>query len=96
MAYKIRWSQVALEDRVSILSYMLEAGADTEAILRLDDSILSAVEKIKRFPDMGKSFPGRPFRYVVHRVYMIVYTLAMDEQIVILQIWDTRQDPVRL
>lgn len=40
MAYKIRWSQVALEDRVSILSYMLEAGADTEAILRLDTSIL--------------------------------------------------------
>jgi plasmid stabilization system protein ParE len=93
MAYKIRWSRIALEDRISILSYMLEAGADTAAILRLDASIVSVAEQLKRFPELGRAFPGRPFRYVVHHVYMIVYTLTADNDIVILQIWDTRQDP---
>jgi plasmid stabilization system protein ParE len=95
MAVKIRWTRKAVEDRISILSYLLEMGADFSVIHRLDHAFMSIVNRISRHPEMGRLFPNRPFRYVVFKTYMIVYIAETAGVIVILQIWDTRQDPDR-
>lgn len=99
---KVRWSTRANNTRISILKYGKEEFG-LERANKLNDNIEKAVARLESFPRMGNIEPllcdlDKEYRsWVVHKHYKIIYVIyeAQDE-IYIVDLWDTRQEPDKL
>jgi toxin ParE1/3/4 len=73
----IRWSRRALSDVAGIYAYI--AADSPEAAVRMADRLLSAVEGLARFPQMGRSGRLAGRRELVVERYVVTYSVRRGE-----------------
>jgi addiction module RelE/StbE family toxin len=95
MAKKVIWSLRAQADRKNILQYWRERNQSTTYSKKLDARFREAINIIKEFPQIGRLTDHKKARIKVVRDYLLIYE-DTDDSIIILTIWDSRQNPQRL
>ena len=95
MAKKVIWSIRAQSDRKHILEYWRQRNKSDTYSKKLDDHFREAINIIKDFPQIGKLTDDQKARIKVVKDYLLIYE-NMDDSIIILTIWDSRQDPKKL
>lgn len=95
MARQIIWAKLAHEDRHRILDYWVERTQSKQYSRKLNQLFESAVDLIAEHPFIGRATDSPNIRAKVVRDYLIFYEIE-THRIVILMIWDTRQDPKTL
>lgn len=95
MAKQIVWSLRAQKDRKEILTYWRLRNNSTAYVEKLNHLFKEAVKMVADFPQIGKATDIAHIRVKIVRDYLIIYE-ETESQIVILTIWDTRQNPDKL
>jgi len=95
MAQKVIWSEAAETDLEDLLLFWIEHNKSTTYSIKLSDIIKKAVALIAIMPLLGKATDIENVRCLVKENYSIFYELS-TKSIIILRIWDNRQDPERL
>jgi len=88
----IIWTKPALEDLESIKLFI--AKDSPYYAEKYIEKIISAVEKIEKFPKIGRVVPeekNENLREIIHGNYRVIYLLA-DGEIIITAIVHTRRD----
>ena len=91
----IIWSLQAKDNRIQILQYWIERNKSREYSIKLNNLFKEAAEFIAEFPDIGKLTDDKKTRIKIVRDYLIVYEIY-STSIVILALFDSRQNPIRL
>lgn len=96
---KIIWSDFATGRLKEIFIYHKEVAGKNVA-KRLKDRIFNSTRQLKQHPNSGQIEPNLKFlkeshRYLVTGNYKIVYKVV-SEGILITDIFDTRQDPIKI
>lgn len=92
MAKEVIWSELAVADRKNILSYWILRNKSKTYSVKLDFLFREAVLLISEYPFIGKPTDIKNIRAKKVRDYFIMYQ-EKEDQIHILTIWDTRQNP---
>lgn len=95
MAGRIIWTPQAKIDRFDILEFYHNKGTPKNTLIKIDNRIRNIIEYLEIFPDLGVEFKSKNARILYKDNYAIIYRIE-DPDILILQIWDTRQDPKKL
>jgi plasmid stabilization system protein ParE len=95
MAKKIIWSVRAHEDRKNILDYWKQRNKSNTYSEKLDKRFRDSIEILKDFPQIGRKTDDNRARIKVVKDYLIIYEETGDS-IILLTIWDSRQDPKEL
>ncbi|MFN7705261.1 MAG: type II toxin-antitoxin system RelE/ParE family toxin [Chryseotalea sp.] len=95
MVEKIIWSLKAQEDRKQILNYWINRNKSTNYSIKLDHKFRDALNLIKDHPQIGKSTNLKNVRIKIVTDYLMVYEIK-ENTILLLAIWDSRQDPRKL
>ncbi|MBE2227672.1 MAG: type II toxin-antitoxin system RelE/ParE family toxin [Ignavibacteria bacterium] len=95
MAARIVWTPQAKVDRFDILNFYHESGTPKSTLTKLDNKIRNIIEYLSYFPELGVAYKRRNARILYKDNYSIIYRIE-NEEILILQIWDNRQDPKNL
>ena len=95
MAFRITWSAHAQSERKAVLRYWLKRNGSATYSLKLDKRFRSALRIIARNPMIGRPTEMERVRMKLVGEYQIYYTLK-DRTIIVLSLWDGRQDPERL
>lgn len=95
MAKKIVWSEKAQNDRKEILLYWKERNKSSIYSRKLNILFINATTTIANFPNIGKLTGYQNTRVKIVRDYLIVYK-ELDTEIILLTIWDSRQNPLKL
>jgi len=97
MAEKTRlvWSKSAQIERKEIFSYWNKRNGSTAYSNKLNILIKDTLQAIIDHPYSGQSTNIDAVRYYVARDYLLLYEIA-EKQILILCMWDGRQDPEKL
>jgi toxin ParE1/3/4 len=89
MAFKIIWSEPALDDLRSLTAYIAED--NPLAAERMGSSILGKTRHLAEHPLMGRMVPEigqRDIREMIRSPYRIVYRVRADDQTVeIIRVW---------
>lgn len=92
MAKKIKWTSRAIVDRTDIYRYWLERNQSNAYSEKLEGLFENSAKIISNFPHIGTPTNYREVYAKVVGDYKIFYRIKADE-IQILRVWDTRQDP---
>ena len=92
MAGRIIWIPQAKIDRFDILKFYYNNGTPKNTLIKLDNKIRNLVEYLKLFPNLGVVYKSKNVRILYKDNYSIIYRIEIND-ILILQIWDNRQDP---
>jgi plasmid stabilization system protein ParE len=95
MAKRLIWSPRAQNDRKEILKFWQENNKSKTYSKKLDLRFREAIDIIKEFPQSGKQTEDSKARIKVVKDYLLFYEESENE-VVILTIWDNRQDPEKL
>jgi addiction module RelE/StbE family toxin len=95
MAKRVIWSVNAQADRKNILTYWTQRNKSPAYSKKLNRLFKDAIRLIADFPNIGKPTGIKNIRVKIVRDYLIIYEEA-SLQIIILSIWDARQDPAKL
>jgi addiction module RelE/StbE family toxin len=95
MARQVVWSQRAQRDRKEILDYWRHRNKSNTYSKRLNGLFRESVKIITDFPEIGKPTDQANTRIKIVKDYLIIYE-ETETQILILTIWDSRQDPGKL
>lgn len=95
MVKQIVLSLNAEKDRLSILEYYNESTGNNKYSLKLFNILTDAFETISNFPYSGKKLKRNNHFVFTIKHYNIIYKIEINF-IVILHIWDTRQNPENL
>jgi|SRR5690606_18620 len=95
MAKKIIWSQTAQNDRKAILAYWKKRNKSNTYSLKLFEIFKESVNSISINPEIGKATNSENIRFIIVRDYLIFYKNNLED-VIILRIWDSRQNPVSL
>ena len=95
MAKQVKWSLRAQDDRKQILEYWVQQNKSNIYSKKLDRQFKEAINIIKDFPQIGKQTDDRKARVKIVKDYLIIYE-ETHNSIIILTIWDSRQDPKKL
>ena len=95
MAKEIIWSELAINDRKNILSYWILRNHSKLYSIKLDKLFRDSVSLIAEYPFIGKPTDVKNVRAKKVRDYFVFYS-EKGNQIHILTIWDTRQNPFDL
>ncbi len=95
MAKKVIWSETAVKDRLDIYQFWLHHNQSEIFSEKLEILFNEAAILLSRFPEAGTKTDLDTIRIKVIRTYKIFY-INKPEQIEIVRIWDTRQDPEEL
>ena len=87
---KVVWSTVAKENIDALKSYLLENFGE-KATIEFLTKLLSAVEIISQYPEIGKRIGKNKRAFVVVRQISVYYRI--EEHIEIIMLWDNRQMP---
>jgi len=88
---KVVWSAVAKENIETLRSYLLENYGD-KATIEFLTKLLSAVEVISKYPEIGKQIGKNKRAFVVVRQISIYYRIK--QRIEIIMLWDNRKMPL--
>lgn len=95
MAEQIVLSLNAEKDRLSILEYYNESTGNNIYSIKLFNTLADAFETISHFPYSGKKYKRKDHFVFTVKYCNVIYKVEND-LIVILHIWDTRQNPKNL
>jgi addiction module RelE/StbE family toxin len=95
MAKQVVWSLRAQADRKEILTYWRLRNKSITYVNKLNQLFKESIKIISDFPLIGKPTDLQNVRVKVVKEYLIIYE-ETESQILILTIWDTRQDPQKL
>lgn len=95
MAKRVRWTRHAKADRINILTYFIERNKSAEYSKKLNKLFIKEIKYISEYPNIGKPSNAVNIRVKVTGDYYIIYQID-SEEVVVLRIWDTRQDPIKL
>lgn len=95
MAKQIVWSRRAQRDRREILEYWRIRNKSNSYSKKLNRLFKESIKIITDFPQIGKPTDEANTRIKIVKDYLIIYE-ETQTQIVILTIWDSRQDPDKL
>jgi plasmid stabilization system protein ParE len=92
MVRKIIWSPTAFESFECLLFYFQQKTGSKKYSKSLNEQIKIATSRLASFPYLGKKTEHPSIRALIEGHYKILYQLKPDE-IIILMVWDTRQNP---
>jgi toxin YoeB len=95
MAKRIIWSHRAQTDRKEILEYWKNRTKSTTYSRKLDLLFREALSIIQDYPQLGKPTDDLKARIKIIRDYFLIYE-ETEDSIILLSIWDNRQDPEKL
>jgi plasmid stabilization system protein ParE len=101
IAFKILWSDIAINQLKDIFDYHL-VKASSNVAQRLVRKIIDATIILEKNPKSGRKedlLADRPqeFRYIIIKNYKIIYWIDYEFNIVnISMVFDTRQNPVKI
>ena len=96
MVQEIIWSRRAQNDRIEILNYWIKRNKSNTYSKKLNILFEEAVKIISQYPHIGKPTDNLNARIKVVRDYLIIYELDDKDRLIVLTIWDSRQNPSRL
>lgn len=96
MAPRIIWSQKAQADRKAIFKYWNKRNKSNNYSKKLNTLFKVAIKLISEYPEIGKPTDVKDVRIKIVRDYLIIYEINGNEQIIILTLWDSRQNPKSL
>lgn len=85
----------AQDDRKDILKFWREKNKSNTYSKKLDLRFREVINIIKDFPQIGKQTDDSNARIKIVKEYLLIYEETQDS-IIILTIWDSRQDPKKL
>ncbi len=89
---KIIWSLKAGNDLLSILEFYFNRNGNSEYPKKLLSDVDKIVSLLPDHPNLGKHVSKSPYRVIIRGHYEIFYRYD-DEYIVVVTIWDSRQNP---
>ena len=92
MVRRITWTVRAQTDRIKIFEYWNNLNKSSIYSRKLNVLIRQSLELIAKYPRIGKQTDERNVRVKVLKDYLIIYQI-MPKEIVILTLWDCRQNP---
>lgn len=92
MAKRVVWSRRAQSDRKQILDYWRNRTKSNSYSVKLNELFKESVKIIIDFPQIGKPTDIGDARIKIVKDYLIIYE-ETEKQILILTIWDSRQNP---
>jgi toxin YoeB len=95
MARKIIWSLRAQNDRRKILEYWILRNQSKAYSKKLNGLFNESVKILSAFPRIGKPTEFQNVRVKIIQDYLMFYEVIQN-QIHILTIWDSRQDPGKI
>ena len=95
MAKQIVWTLGAQRDRKEIFEYWNARNKSKLYSRKLNQLFKESINLISIHPKLGRPFGQHDIRLTIVRDYLIVYK-ELEQCIVILSIWDSRQDPLKL
>lgn len=95
MARRIVWVLQAQMDRKEILAYWKDRNKSANYSKKLDKLFREALILLLKYPFIGKPTNKKNIRIKIVRSYFLIYEITAEE-IVVLRIWDTRQNPKKI
>ena len=95
MAKQVIWSLSAQNDKKEILDYWKQRNKSNTYSKKLNELFKESIKIILDFPQIGKVTDDTKARIKIVRDYLIIYE-ETETQILILTIWDSRQDSDKL
>jgi plasmid stabilization system protein ParE len=95
MVKGVIWSPLAIKRRREILEYWIKRNGSKTYSRKLNALFKGAQKLISLHPNIGVPTNHPKVRYKLVRNYSLFYQLEEDS-IIILTVWDHRQDPERL
>jgi len=96
MVEQIIWSKRAQADRKEIFHYWNKRTKSNRYSIKLNELFKEAILLIADYPEIGKPTDNGNARIKIVRDYLIIYEKADKDRLLILTIWDARQNPERL
>ncbi len=94
MVKKVTITERAEKERLSILEYYYEVTGSKTLPAKIYQQFNRVINNIQMFPESDKKLKNNN-RGIIKSHYKIVYKIEADS-IIILHIWDTRQNPKKL
>lgn len=95
MAKQIKWTKTAQQDRTEIFDYWNNRNKSNVYSKKLNRLFIENINLLSLHPKLGREYGKENIRLSVVKDYLIVYQ-DLEEYILILTIWDTRQNPQKL
>lgn len=92
MVKQVIWSPRANTDRKQILEYWRNRNKSNTYSKKLDKRFREAINIIRDYPQIGKQTDDQKARIKIVKDYLLIYE-ETDDSIILLTIWDSRQDP---
>ncbi|QHI35821.1 hypothetical protein IMCC3317_11690 [Kordia antarctica] len=96
MVKQIIWSRRAQNDRKEIFIYWNKRNKSNTYSKKLNRLFKEAVRLISEYSEIGKSTDYTNARIKIVSDYLIIYEVDLKDRLLILTIWDSRQNPKRL
>ena len=96
MVKQIIWSKKAQTDRKEIFKYWNKENKSNRYSKKLNELFKEAVRLIAEYPEIGKFTDNKNARIKIVRDYLIIYEIDERGYLLILTIWDSRQNPKKL
>jgi len=96
MVKRLVWTEKALLSKKEIFEYWNKKNSNKKYSQKLETDFERIANFLKTFPELGKKFENYDARVILHRDYSMIYKVIEEQknqEIKILQVWDTRRDP---
>ena len=96
---RIVWSKNALRDIKEIFEYWNRTNDNKDYSRKLNKEFSSLVDLLMLFPRIGRTVENYDIRFLCKYVYIIFYKTKgsiKKPDIEIIQVWDSRRDPLEL
>lgn len=91
MARQIIWTERAQKERKEIFTFWNTHNKSSFYTRKLNELIEESLKLICKHPFIGKPTTKENVRVKILKAYLIIYEIT-SKQIVVLSIWDSRQD----
>lgn len=95
MVKRVTWSIKAVSVFNKILDFYMQRNGSKTYSAKINKEIKAIINLVKTHPFLGRSTDINHLRVVIRGDYKIFYKLGKDE-IIILMVWDCRQNPENL
>lgn len=95
MAKEIVWTRKSIEDRRKVYLYWAKRNKSDVYSKKLEALFNESARVVAEFPEIGLTTEFEDVKVKIIREFKMFYLLK-DEKIVVLRIWDTRQNPKKL
>jgi toxin YoeB len=96
MAKQIIWSKRAQADRKKIFRYWNKRNESNIYSKKLNKLFKEAIRLISEYPEIGKPTDDKKARIKIVKDYLIIYEFDDNHRLVILTVWDSRQNPIKM